>query len=389
MAVAVKGVSKESFYLRQEWKLLPDLFKVDDYYDCIDNGNIYCAVDAKLWTMNTSSQIWNFLEEIERDMNMFGRKVLHRYLCMPLTEFGSGVSMKGYTDGLIDEEIKNIGLNASSEILACSNGLVTPSLYDYILCAFFVIYVTIVLLGTILDVAGRTPERHFIVKFSLRYNWKHLLKTSRSQDYTRLKCIQGIRFLNMILVIESHVKLMYVWFNPKHPEYMEQMNQMLIVRLLNHTDLFLVQTFFMISAWLLVIKIYDIQKKLGRFSFKHMCIILLNRYFRLAVTLAISLAVIKSDLFMFNIVSPITIVTENARKQSCENNWLATLLFYNNIFYCKDICHPVTWYLSADFQLFVLVALIFYCALKYKLDHKYLWVTLYLTAYIIYGYHCN
>ncbi|CAH1965336.1 unnamed protein product [Acanthoscelides obtectus] len=334
--MAAKGASKESFYFREEWKLLPDLFNVDDYYDCIANGNIYCAVDAKLWTMNTSSEIWNFLEEIDRDMNMYRRKVLHRYLCMPLGVLGSEVSMKRYSDALIDAEIKNIGLNATSEILACSNGIVTPTRYDYILCAFFVVYMTTVLLATLLDVAGRMPETHFIVKFSLRYNWKQLLKTSRGEDYTRLKCMQGIRFLNMILIIDLHLKLMYTWFNTNHTEYMEQLNDIVILKLLNHTDFFLVQTFFMISTWLLVIKIYDIQNKHGRFSFKHMCTVLLNRYFRLAVALAVPLAVNKSDLFMFNIVSPRNIVIENARKQSCDNNSLATILFYNNLFYYKD-----------------------------------------------------
>lgn len=72
-----------------------------------------------------------------------------------------------------------------------------------------------------------------------------------------------------------------------------------------------------------------------------------------------------SDL-TFN--SPLSIGTI---KSNCEKYWWSVLLHVQNYVNPNELCADFTWYLSADFQLFVVLPFLIFPAFKY--GWKYLW----------------
>ncbi|KAG5895118.1 hypothetical protein JTB14_008555 [Gonioctena quinquepunctata] len=74
--------------------------------------------------------------------------------------------------------------------------------------------------------------------------------------------------------------------------------------------------------------------------------------------------------------------------KACQKNWWATILLVNNFWLQCDMCNLGTWYLSNDFQMFVLAMVLFYVMVNYKIGEEIiLWTMTFfwsIHAYLIY-----
>ncbi|KAK9874066.1 hypothetical protein WA026_002422 [Henosepilachna vigintioctopunctata] len=126
-----------------------------------------------------------------------------------------------------------------------------------------------------------------------------------------------------------------------------------------------VQTFFLISAWLLTYQVllsFEHEKNL---SMKTLGWILVNRYIRLTPPLAILLA-IQCTLLVHTPKGPYWEHIVGEEYRNCRKNAWTNLLYINNHVNPSEMCMQQTWYMAADTQLFVLALLILAAMKKYK-----------------------
>ena len=112
---------------------------------------------------------------------------------------------------------------------------------------------------------------------------------------------------------------------------------------------------------------YVIVKKFENYKNRSILSVLkiyLHRYIRF---LPLYVCCIVFQIYMLPRLSdgPQYFTTKNGA-DSCRENWYANLLFINNLFHNDNKCMSWTWYLSMDFQFFLLVPFIVWIAYKSK-----------------------
>lgn len=118
-----------------------------------------------------------------------------------------------------------------------------------------------------------------------------------------------------------------------------------------------VDTFFFISGMLLAYQFFKTECPSLRNYFTKVPQMILHRYIRLTpVVVAIFIPVITISRYMGS--GPMyqsLIVTE---RDKCLKNWWSFLLYVQNYVNYSNLCLPHTWYLSADWQLFLVSLLV-------------------------------
>lgn len=117
-----------------------------------------------------------------------------------------------------------------------------------------------------------------VVAFSIPRNWYRLMAKNRSQISDDLRPIQALRFLTMFGVVLGHCVLFTNVMPMYNPEYMEK-NFYRVVTMLLVNGTTIIQTFFVISGYLLTIQFIKLQAT-STFSFKYFWSSILYRYLR-------------------------------------------------------------------------------------------------------------
>jgi peptidoglycan/LPS O-acetylase OafA/YrhL len=96
-----------------------------------------------------------------------------------------------------------------------------------------------------------------------------------------------------------------------------------------------------------------------------------NRYMRYIPTVALLLLFFSSS-FQFLLVDGPSIGFLERQVEICHKYWWSSLLLIQTYVNVETICMGVTWYLSADFHLFLLSPLFIY--LLWKFGYRVLWL---------------
>ncbi|XP_044745136.1 nose resistant to fluoxetine protein 6-like [Coccinella septempunctata] len=206
--------------------------------------------------------------------------------------------------------------------------------------------------GAHVDGLSSTLIEKIIICFSIPSNLNRLKRIKETKEMQQLRSIQGIRFFNMVLVISCH-HIMITFVGPvSNTNFLETLTDK-FENIFFASGGYAVQTFFVISAWLLsyhVLLIFENEKKL---RLKTLFWIFINRYVRLTPTLAVVIG-LHATLMKFAPRGPFWdhIVGEDYR--NCRSNGWTNLLYINNYVNPKNMCMQQTWYLAADTQLFIL-----------------------------------
>ncbi|KAG5875013.1 hypothetical protein JTB14_013656 [Gonioctena quinquepunctata] len=350
-------------------EMLPPLFELDDYKNCLQNGNIYCKMMAELQSNAKNSDVWRYIESTLEDNQKFRRNVLSRSFCIPKLNSYNEASIKDYSEKLINGRIDSLNLTSSIGSIACTDGNIKRTSFDYFVLMAVISYGCLVVYATIQHYGHRNSPKGDgpLRKFSIWYNWTKKTRSIWNEDHEKLKSIQGMRFYVTIAIILVHTKLSYSFGFIKNTAEIEKVMSHPFFVALSISGVFWVQIFFLVSSWLLTLQICLIFQRHGKFSFKHACLMIINRYFRIAVILSVLVALYKTTWPRF-LQEPGSFDFISNHERTCQENWHATLFFFNNFYILKDMCSPISWYLSADFQMYVATTLILYVI--YKLDLK-------------------
>ncbi|KAG5875008.1 hypothetical protein JTB14_013653 [Gonioctena quinquepunctata] len=335
-------------------KMLPPLFEMDDYKSCLQNGNIYCKMMAELQSTENDGELWRYIESTIEDNQKFRRNVLSRALCIPEQNAYNEASIKDYSEKLINGRIGSLNLTSSISSLACSDDNVSRTFFDYFMLIMVISYGCLVSYATLQHYRHRkSPEGDGLLRnFSMWYNWKKRTCSILNEDYEKLKSIQGVRFYVNMGVLLVHTILSYSFGFIENTAQIEQV----------------VTNPFSVALQII-----------GVFLFAD-----INRYFRLAVILSVLVALYNTTWINFY-QGPGNFDLVSSYHEACQKNWHATLFFFNNFYFLEDMCNLISWYLSADFQMYVATTLILYVI--YKLDLKMTIVipVLFLISCTVYG----
>ncbi|KAG5875967.1 hypothetical protein JTB14_017144 [Gonioctena quinquepunctata] len=379
----IYGRNAPNFYAM---KTLPPLFEADDYKSCILNGNLYCKMMADLKSTANDSEVWRYIESTLEDNQKFQRNVLSRSFCIPKPNANNEASIKDYSENLINGRIDSLNLTSSIGTIACTDGNITRTSFDYFMLMAVISYGCLVAYATIQHYGHRNSTKGdgLLRKFSIWYNWKKKTRSIWNGNHEKLKSIQGMRFYVTIAILLVHTKLSYSFGFIKNTAEIEKVMSHPFFVALSIPGVFWVQIFFLISSWLLTLQICLIFQRHGEFSFKHASLLIINRYFRIAVTLSVLVALYNTTWPKFY-QGPESFDFISTHGRACQENWHATLFFFNNLYFVKDMCNPISWYLSADFQMYVATTLILYVIYKLHLKMTIVIPVLLVISCTLYG----
>ncbi|GLV41238.1 uncharacterized protein CBL_04762 [Carabus blaptoides fortunei] len=194
-----------------------------------------------------------------------------------------------------------------------------------------------------------------MLSLSVIRNTSKLLTINNSSDLN-LKCICGIKFLSMILIIAAH-SLLFLTGGPIVNEgFLKEATQKTENGIFLNNPL-LVDTYLLISGFLMCrLLLLELKKREGKvnFIFLYIC-----RYVRLTPAYLVVIGLYCTWLARLD-TGPLwesRILTEQDR---CLNSWWANILYINNYVNVDNMCMFQSWYLSVDTQLFMLAPLIIY-----------------------------
>ncbi|XP_077507816.1 nose resistant to fluoxetine protein 6-like [Amblyomma americanum] len=236
--------------------------------------------------------------------------------------------------------------------------------------AFIVIYsflAFLVLLGTAVDVLSRLNKEEplllpkgretvrwtdMLIAFSAVNNTESLLKKT-PPEHDCLKCLNGLRFFTALWVILGHS------YNILDPHILgralgifEMTNEFFFCIIANAYPS--VETFFVISGFLLVYQMYpklkDVRSRIIVLTAE------IRRYIRLTIPVALLLGVV--FLLPALVRGPAADQWLPGKVANCYQSWPAVLLHYNNWLTHVRICSGHLWYVACDMQIFTLVSIL-------------------------------
>uniref|UniRef100_A0A182LZ52 Acyltransferase 3 domain-containing protein n=1 Tax=Anopheles culicifacies TaxID=139723 RepID=A0A182LZ52_9DIPT len=348
-----------------QYRLMPRVFHFDDYDECLRDDpsvpNVYCMVKAVVQP-NTSSPAWNVIAEFSSNWKQhLNHAHLDRGLCLsgciemlaeleranvteqelrslivPKFEIDFPYIIKNGTFRDVDTYRRNYselfakcinyelqqkyGLRAYTEIEYCdSNRESYP-------------------------IAGRV-----LVSFSIIRNWYRL--TSRGDDSLSrsIRYIHAVRFIIFLMINMGHNIL-----------YAQPRTAMIIERKFYEVDSMIVAngshvvtTFFLISALMLVLTLVNKLEQTGRkLGLLEIIMISIARYVRLTPVYAF-IMLLEATWLVRYLDGPLWRKGFETGRTYCRKHWWANMLYINNYYATDEPCMQHSWYLAADFHMFV------------------------------------
>ncbi|KAJ9594766.1 hypothetical protein L9F63_013926 [Diploptera punctata] len=216
------------------------------------------------------------------------------------------------------------------------------------------------LIGTIHSLLVQDSEKQnkWLSAFSWYNNGKSLISTKLNAD--SLPVLHGIRFLSIAWVVMAH--------SYEYAANLPQLNYLdadTAIRTWKYLALmnspFAVDTFMVLSGLLLG---YVFMKSMEKGVHFNLPMFYLHRILRVWPVLGIIV------LFHSTLITKLgdgllwKYVIINEQSKLCKENWWSTLLFVNNYVHVKKMCFPVSWFLSADMQLYWISPIFLFLLLK-------------------------
>ncbi|KAL3287824.1 hypothetical protein HHI36_002283 [Cryptolaemus montrouzieri] len=345
---------------------LPKIYNFDENEICQDDY-VLCKLNIKLKPQSQTNppRIWKMMEKINRERSgIFKRDVIYRGLCLPKNHQNFEYS-----------EYASDGLIGRVEQSFCSDKEKFHRLIDSVDIAFgclSAVYISFIIYSTIRTCKNGQTVNRYIKIFSITETWKDLRKPDKREDFKKLRSMQGIRTISMLIIVTAHNFVGTVGLFIENPEYIEVFcNELYRSILVNHFGL-IVQTFFTISSWLLAVQLHRITERNGEITLGDLLTLALNRVVRLMPAVMIVIFLHRSSLLVL-VSDPLYHSLLNGEIDRCREGWWRNIFFIQNFYkFDGQICSPGTWYIAADTQLYFMVLVLFYLSQKLKIPIKFL-----------------
>ncbi|XP_050308303.1 nose resistant to fluoxetine protein 6-like [Anthonomus grandis grandis] len=354
----------------QNGKILPGLYKMDDFYNCSKPEN-FCWASLRLSPILPYDDYYKFLEESSQTNFKLNHTIMIRIVCIP-PQYNTYDEKKRYIENRGNEEVKPYNLTTAMYRIRCYRAK-PPDSNIFWQVVFMVSYVSLIAFATIYDRTvlhkrkNYTKLQQFLKCFSLT-NYEET-SVKNKPDFQRLKSMHGLRSIQAVFVISGHVLLNQAMKPFSNPEFLEHVFTYNILEYLVFLLLVVLSTFFMYSNWLLTNFILQMHKRNGEFSFRDAATLFFTRILRTWPFLYIMIFIITPIFFHIG-YGPGSFPVANIVKDGCDKNWWVTFLLATNFVKNDESCHIGMWSLSLDTQFFLATIIFWYIVLKYKLNIK-------------------
>ncbi|KAL3271382.1 hypothetical protein HHI36_021866 [Cryptolaemus montrouzieri] len=341
----------------------------------------YCLVSInfiKLIEKIRTSSVNDTLMSIQRQQKNFDKSpYLRGTRKSPITDFRLGVCLPNKCSSKLIEQFQSLYIDEIDCYTKSTNSELDTKAFITIIILF--VFLGIAIVSTIYDVYinhKQTESVHPIcIAFSMYANGKQLVESTKNHD--RLTCLDGIKVLSMMWVILGHTYLLLLLAaSVDNLFYLEtwakETKNMFFL-----SATLAVDSFFTIGGLLTVYVFMKSPPMDMKDSFMKIPFLYLHRYLRLTPAFAIMVLIYATGLINYISNGPKWYYMNQAVEQ-CANNWLAALLYVQNYMGYNNFCMVQTWYLSADFQIFIVTPFILIPLRKWP---KYTIPALYVLAF--------
>ncbi|XP_072381146.1 nose resistant to fluoxetine protein 6-like [Diabrotica undecimpunctata] len=376
-----------------EYALMPTLFHLDDYDECmlLKKKALYCTFRFELQSLSTDnvSDIWIVLKNVSSDPRNYRHDHLRHGICVPktcnnITGSKNLTKLQENIETCYNNKYKESGLKGFVHNLNCNTNVskYQYDFYDILIGVIFISYTLLIILSSFYEGIARYQKKaiyekifsstggKIIAAFSIPKNWHRLKAPNKNEDAEKLRSINGIRFYTMICVILAHT-IMVTFAGPvANPQYTEQLTDNTLNMFLANGN-YAVQTFFLISGWLLSYHFFDMMKDHKVFHLKNVLLGIINRYIRLTPTL-IAVIALQSTWLIYVGQGPSWDNIVGEEYKNCRQNWWTNILYINNYVNKNNMCLIQTWYIAADTQLYIFSLILLTFVWKYESKVKYI-----------------
>ncbi|XP_031347703.1 nose resistant to fluoxetine protein 6-like [Photinus pyralis] len=318
-----------------------NFFQFGAFDQCIeieDVGNDTKSLTGKycLGSLSIPNEYIRQLESLPSDMEVPSEMKFS--VCFPNSCSGSDIAKLA----------KGIGLNLTVHEADCQTKATQPKITPggYTTLALLVLILILIILSTTYELTCAGKQHWALKSFSLRTNGKLIFDVVGSDHNKITTCFYGLRVLAMLDVIMIHVyclRFMTPIMNSYSTYYWEHDLQGIVII---HSRLAM-EIFFFISGYLALCNFWQKASRGNKFN---ICAHYIGRYLRLTPSVVVILLI---QLTWFKNVGSGPLWNQvDGMVAPCVSNWWAYLLYIQN--WMPEMCLPGTWYLSIDFQLFIL-----------------------------------
>ncbi|XP_074032982.1 O-acyltransferase like protein-like [Leptinotarsa decemlineata] len=356
---------------------VPAVFASDNFPECKTKGNSFCRITFSLQSLNNNTITWREIKKSRSYRHCFSRDVVYRFRCLPneLTD-NNEETLKHIATQNENDNLKDFPLKAHLNSLSCYKYPIRDTLrtYDYIVMIALIGYFGAVTYATILDFLRPRDQKgklggNLLSYFSILSQWIDLKKPIGNPDYNQMKCVQGIRTYTMTLVIIGHTISSGLFSFVTNEKYLENFFLKMSNKVIINGGLMLVQTNFMISGWLTAKMVYNEIDRNGKLTFRFIMKRIFLKYMGFLPVIIFVIALERSK-WKEALFAPAPINFFEIDNNACQKNWFASLLLINNFLNTIDMCHVGLWYLSNNFQFYVISLMIYYFMFKFKIGQK-------------------
>ncbi|XP_053614332.1 nose resistant to fluoxetine protein 6-like [Plodia interpunctella] len=345
-----------------EYYRMPPVTHLDPYERCLSRpGGVYCSAELGV-VADGPNELYSLMKEYsEHTVTHFNRTQLFYGVCMTSTcrDFynANETDLKHILEACLNKTLwDEYQLKTRvTELISCDKHGDTKQVYaaDIVVAVILMLIVMLNLIGSLYGfycISRNKQDRNWLLCFSIVHNWEKLVKPPNPDpEVARFRGLSGMRSLTMMLVILGHAFLPSALSAVNEFEF-EQLYDNLAYQIFFNGTL-IVQTFFVISGFLLMMKILTYSEH-HQMSWRMVPKGIISRWLRLTPSYAVLLA-FTATWMRFTGAGPFWARIAEIEVNDCRRHWFYNLLYLNN-YIDKSHCMTHTWYLACDMQLHVL-----------------------------------
>ncbi|KAH1001955.1 hypothetical protein HUJ04_005909 [Dendroctonus ponderosae] len=225
---------------------------------------------------------------------------------------------------------------------------------DYVVILFFALVVLVLLGATAYDWYA-VGKRHVLVQaFSMLHNGRKLLQISRGSS-DQVLVIHGLRVISMMWIVAGHS---FVSKEDKVDNVEATLRFQFSRKSFYITTAYLaVDTFFFLSGFMLPYQYLKAKPQPLKEHVKRVPALILHRYVRLTPVAFVAFITFTS-VFKHLGNGPLFHLALKQERDYCLDYWWSYFTYLQNYVNHQDVCLVHTWYISADWQMFLISPLI-------------------------------
>ncbi|XP_035905174.1 regulator of hypoxia-inducible factor 1-like isoform X2 [Anopheles stephensi] len=372
----------------ESYAKLPRIYEYDDFHTCRQRHTdfVFC-VSVSTLQADPSNVLWQNISRLRSNRRNFPHDQLERGLC--LNDLYAGVTTHDHrTAKLIDAYLHHriydqYGLNSHTTTESCwtrTDFEPRTTFGEYMFGCLTIILLLATLGATWIDFNAR-PNDLFVDAFSIRRNVQRLWAAPKPNA---LPFLDGFRALGMLTILIVHSQLPLIRMPVWNTEALEAQANHFIFPLVNSGNTHMIQFFFTLGGMVFGISCLRHFDRSPSFRFMYFIDKLLRRLVRLLPAYGF-IIIYQATWYRRIRRGPL----EYKFNDFCLNNWWSNILFVNNYIHTTKPCLQFSWYLGADFQLFLIGSALLLLVWKFPSTKGWLVrvmvaVALVLPGYIIY-----